>query len=170
MIHTRSICTYTAVILSLWGCSGGDGNPAPLVEDSITTSLHEAVDAAGQDEDGGTAAAPPPEAPTDDACSDEGATGSCMAPIGARAGFVLCVQGARTCSGGHWTACVTHATSGPISGWELASIGCNAAPEPCSNDGEARACVKQLPPTPESNNCYHGFQTCTGNEWGPCIP
>jgi hypothetical protein len=93
-----------------------------------------------------------------------------MAPIGARAGFVLCAQGTRTCSLGYWTTCVTQATSGPVSGWEPASVGCNAAPDPCPSDGEVRACMKQLPPTPESANCYHGTQTCSGNVWGPCEP
>ncbi len=168
MIHTRSICAYTVVLLSLWGCSGGDGNPAPLSEDGVTTPFHQAADAAAATaEDAGT---PVTVEPTEEACVDEWATSPCTAPVGARAGFVLCAPGVRICSRGHWTTCVTHATSGPVSGWEPAGVGCNAAPEPCARNGEERACVKQLPPTPEAANCYHGTQTCSANAWGACVP
>lgn len=161
----RSICTYIALALSMWGCSGADGNPAPYAEDGVTSSIHTAADA-----DAGETAAALPSSPPDDACEDEGATSICMAPIGARAGYVLCAQGERTCSLGHWATCVSSATSGPVSGWEPASVGCNAAPEPCAINGETRACVKQLPPTPEATNCYHGTETCGANVWGPCVP
>jgi hypothetical protein len=164
MIHTRSICAYTAVVLSLWGCSGGDGNPAPYAQDGIVSPVQHQVDA-----DAGAVAVVSSTPPSNE-CDEEGATSACMAPIGIRAGFVLCAQGERTCARGHWTSCESQATSGPVSGWEPAIVGCNPPPEPCPRDSETRACVKQLPPTPESVNCYHGTQTCSGNVWGVCVP
>jgi hypothetical protein len=170
MSPTRTIYAYAAVALSLSACSGGDGNPAPLGEDGYTSPIHDTADTGTQGDAGTVVAVEPTPAPVD-ACEEEGATSACMAPVGTNAGFVLCAPGERTCSQGRWTACVTHATSGPVSGWEPASVGCNAAPQPCAAEGEARACVKQLPPTPEeASNCYHGQQFCTDRAWGPCLP
>jgi hypothetical protein len=171
MSPTRTIYAYAAVALSLWACSGGDGNPAPLGEDGYTSPIHDTADTGPHDDDAGTVVSVAPTPVPVDACEEEGAISTCMAPVGTNAGFVLCAPGTRTCSQGRWTLCATHATSGPVSGWEPVSVGCNAAPESCAAEGETRACVKQLPPTPEqAANCYHGKQFCIDRAWGPCLP
>jgi hypothetical protein len=165
MAGLRSICTYTAVMISLWGCSGADGYPAPVMEDDFT-----APSSATASADTDAAVRSAEATPAAEACEGDGAVGSCMAVVGTSAGFVLCAQGARTCSRGEWTACSTRATSAPVSGWEPESVGCNSPPEPCETDGESRGCVKLLPSSPEASNCYHGTQTCSGHVWGPCVP
>jgi hypothetical protein len=169
MSHCKSIYTYTGRVLALsglilaqWGCSGTDGYPAAATGTDFTSPLRE--------DNADAAAVPANVSPPDDACDGDGVTGVCMTPVGANAGFVLCAQGAQTCSKGHWTSCFTDATSAPVSGWEPESVGCNPPPEACARDRETRTCVKQLPPTPEASNCYHGTQTCNGHVWGPCIP
>ena len=172
---TRSAFVAVALLLAA-ACSDGAGAP-PLVDygvgkdapavargvpDAGTVAVHTALsDASSVDV----------AVPTTEPCNDEGTTADCMAPIGGEnAGYVLCAPGEKICRSGFWTTCGTQATSAPISGWEPATVGCNAAPEACATQGAVRPCTKQLPPTSASANCYHGTQTCSEGYWGACVP
>jgi hypothetical protein len=160
---TKRLAALSALplLLTLSACSGADGGERQLPEESRSDlGLVSPI----------PADPPPPaeeEAPAIAACKD-GDEDACVTGVAENAGYVLCAPGARVCSRGQWSGCVTHSTSGPVSGWEPTSVGC--APQACGDEVVTRACFKQLPPTSYTANCYHGTQTCSAGYWGPCEP
>ena len=158
MTRCRSAHLYACLLVAT-GCSGSSG-VVSVDDESLHTTLDVAPAAPSEAEQ--------PEAGPRAATCTDGIDEDCRAPVAENAGFVLCGPGVRVCSHGEWGRCVTHGTSGPLSGWKPDSVGC--APLPCSRDGAIRACVQSLPPTDYTSNCYHGYQTCSGGFWGPCDP
>lgn len=142
------ICTAVAVV---GGCSSG----APFSP---------ADDGTRPDPTGDASVGPDPYA-----CTEAGTTRACRTSIASNRGFLLCANGQQECTAGRWTSCTTTATSAGEDGWMPESVGCDVPPEPCSVEGESRACRHYLPAEPNTSNCYEGHQRCMAGAWTACI-
>jgi hypothetical protein len=113
-------------------------------------------------------AAPVSNASSDALCAPD-AVKACRVSIGTNRGFVLCADGEQSCQRGRWSSCTTSATSAGIDRWTPITEGCDAPPEPCTDEGVVRVCKHYLPAEPGLTNCYQGHQQCSSGAWTSCI-